>query len=86
MENMSTIEHLSRTDESTNEKAREDTQQNPATKERWNQKQISNGRPDPRRKPTEEVQRIKYPNLHRICRLRGNLQLSVNSSNTQLTS
>ena len=39
------------------------------------------------RKPTEgEVQRIQYPTLHRIRRLRENLRLSANSSSTDLAS
>ena len=55
---MTTFKHLKSTYESTNEKAREDTPQNPATRPSWIQEQIFNNR-FTRRKPTEgEMQRI----------------------------
>ena len=56
-------------------------------RETWIQKQILNDRPHPRCKPTEgEVQRIYYPALHRIRRLRESLRLSANASRTDLAS
>ena len=44
-------------------------------------------KPHTRRKTTErEVPIIKYPTLHRICRIRENLRLSATSNSTDLAS
>ena len=84
---MSTIKHLKSTHESTNEKAKEDTRRKPATRANCIQKRILNDIPHLRRKPTEgEVQRVQYPTLHRIRRLRERLRLNANSCSTGLAS
>ena len=67
--------------------ARDDTRRKPATRASCIQKRILNDRQHPCRKPSEgEVQSIKYPNLHRIRRLRENLRLSTISRSTDLAS